>query len=115
VNGTISVGAPENRTGNGSYGWSTKGAAALTTIRERGTHRRWLFTPYTACQRLSELPKAATLRLRHPSDAEIERLFRASPTELMRQPQDTGQLDIGSVTGRLRWILVEIKPRSAPP
>jgi len=26
----------------------------------------------------------------------------------MRQPQDTGQLDIDSVTGRLRWILVEI-------
>ena len=47
-------------------------------------------------------------RFRHLSDAEIERLFRASPTELMRQPQDTGQLDIDSVTGRLRWILVEM-------
>jgi len=53
-------------------------------------------------------PKPLRFGFRHLSDAETERLFRASPTELMRQPQDTGQLDIDSVTGRLRWILVEI-------
>ena len=53
-------------------------------------------------------PKLLRFGFCHLIDVEIERLFRASPTELMRQPQDTGQLDIDSVSGRLRWILVEI-------